>query len=49
MSIKLIRNDNDLTNAFIYLESIFQAEKNSPTLAIVTDINYIKYIKSTLN
>ena len=29
MSIKSIRNDDDLTNAFIRLESIFQADKGT--------------------
>lgn len=30
MNIKPIRNDADLTNAFIRLESIFQAEEDTP-------------------
>ncbi len=30
VNIKFIRNDDDLTNAFIRLESIFQAEKGTP-------------------
>lgn len=30
MNIKPIRNDADLTNAFIRLESIFQADKGTP-------------------
>jgi HTH-type transcriptional regulator/antitoxin HigA len=30
MNIKPIRDDNDLTNAFIRLESIFQAEEGTP-------------------
>ncbi|ENW80564.1 hypothetical protein F909_01850 [Acinetobacter sp. ANC 3929] len=30
MNIKFIRNDDDLTNAFIRLESIFQADKGTP-------------------
>ena len=30
MNIKQIKNDVDLTNAFIRLESIFQADKGTP-------------------
>ncbi|MFW2003730.1 hypothetical protein ACG9ZC_00335 [Acinetobacter baumannii] len=30
MNIKQIKNDDDLTNAFIRLESIFQAEEGTP-------------------
>lgn len=30
VNIKFIRNDDDLTNAFIRLESIFQADKGTP-------------------
>lgn len=30
MNIKPIRNEDDLTNAFIRLESIFQAAKGTP-------------------
>ena len=30
MDIKSIRNDDDLTNAFIRLESIFQADDGTP-------------------
>lgn len=30
VNIKPIRNDDDLTNAFIRLESIFQAEEGTP-------------------
>ena len=30
MDIKSIRNDDDLTNAFIRLESIFQADEGTP-------------------
>jgi len=30
MNIKPIKNDEDLTNAFLRLESIFQAEEGSP-------------------
>ena len=30
MDIKPIRNDDDLTNAFIRLESIFQADEGTP-------------------
>ena len=30
MNIKSIKNDDDLTNAFIRLESIFQAEEGTP-------------------
>ncbi|MBV6549781.1 hypothetical protein KTN00_01885 [Acinetobacter soli] len=30
MNIKPIRNENDLTNVFIRLESIFQADKGTP-------------------
>ncbi|MDR7015108.1 hypothetical protein [Acinetobacter sp. 3657] len=30
MNIKPIRNDDDLTNAFIRLESIFQTDKGTP-------------------
>ena len=30
VDIKFIRNDDDLTNAFIRLESIFQADKGTP-------------------
>ncbi|MBJ9985914.1 hypothetical protein IAE19_10755 [Acinetobacter sp. S40] len=30
MTIKPIKNDVDLTNAFIRLESIFQADKGTP-------------------
>ena len=30
VNIKFIRNDDDLTNAFIRLESILQAEKGTP-------------------
>ncbi len=30
VNIKPIRNENDLTNVFIRLESIFQADKGTP-------------------
>jgi len=30
VNIKSIRNEDDLTNAFIRLESIFQADKGTP-------------------
>ena len=30
VNIKFIRNDDDLTNAFVRLESIFQADKGTP-------------------
>jgi HTH-type transcriptional regulator/antitoxin HigA len=30
VNIKFIRNDDDLINAFIRLESIFQADKGTP-------------------
>lgn len=30
MNMKQITNDNDLTNAFLRLESIFQAEDGTP-------------------
>jgi len=30
VNIKLIRNEDDLTNAFIRLESVFQADKGTP-------------------
>ena len=30
VNIKFIRNDDDLINAFVRLESIFQADKGTP-------------------
>ena len=58
MTIKPIRNDADLTNAFIRLESIFQADKGTPeaeemeilvTLIEVYEEEYypIKVVKSS--